>query len=219
MLAFALALSFFATDPELAALLDRLEAHEAKLARIYEDGAFSVQSTIESFGRGKKPSSTIDVETRVTNVKGIRREEIVKKLENGKDVTAEAIEKKKKDKQKKLESNPMILPFATKERPKYRFTWKKPDVITFEPVVAPADGVYRGEATVDPDKGEVLEVRARPTKLPAFVDEIAFRLELGLVTRAGPTPSALEVDGEGGVLFYRKRVRIRTGFSDYVVPE
>jgi hypothetical protein len=214
MLAFTLLL--LAVDPELDALLDRLEAHETKLAAIYENGAFTVTSVIQNLDRSGKATSTTDVETRVTHEKGDRTEQIIRKIENGKDVTPKAPTKVDKEHRKK---EAFVLPFAKSERAKYRFTRKGPDVIAFEPAGKRSTSVWKGEATVDPVQGHVLEIRAKPSKNPFFVDKVSMVLELGLDTKIGPTPSKLSVDGEGGMLFYRKRIRIRTEFSDYVLPE
>jgi len=218
----ALTLVLLAADPVPDELLDRLQAHESRLARIYEDGGFTVRTTVENLDRDGKATSRTEVETQVTYEGGVRREHLVKKIEDGEDVTEEARRKKERDrdgKEEKLESNPLVLPFAKAERPKYRFTRKSRTVIAFTPVVEPSKSVWKGEATIDPDAGTVLEVRAKPAKYPAFVDRLKATLEFDVVTRAGPTPSTLTIEGEGGFLFYRKRVRMVTEFSDYVVPE
>lgn len=221
-----------AEDVTLAPLLERLGAHAARLERVYDDGGFTIRSSMEQLDAKGKAVSTTNVVTKVTYVKGVAKEEIVERIVDGKDVTAEAAKKRRAEEAKaaakgeRLESQRLASPFEPDEQAKYVFTLLDPRPadgalrrIAFKPKGKPGTDVYQGEALVDPVEGVVKRFSSKPSKNPTFVDKIRIELEVAEPTSAGPAPSELKVDAEGGFLFYRKRVRIRSTFSDYIVPD
>jgi hypothetical protein len=228
MPAFALSLLLFASAPPpgpakdatvAPELLSRLAEQADLLSKIYIDGGFTIHSVIENLDRDGKPTSTTEVVTRVRFEGGVEHDEIVSRIEDGKDVTAKA-ERKHKHSDARI-----VSPFETAQQAKYRFTDKGADTddpalehIAYEPVHA-GDDTYVGEAVVDPATAMVVRHVCRPSKLPRLVDRLSIVLDLGLLTDAGPTPSALHVAGEGGILFYRKRMKIESTFDEYQVPK
>lgn len=218
---------------ELPPLLVRLGDHAARLERVYDDGAFTITSSLEQLDASGKAISTTNVVTRVQYTDGSASEEILKRVVDGKDVTEEAAKKRKREEKKaaakgeRLESQRLASPFEPDEQPKYQFKLLDPRPgdtdgcvrVGFKPKGKPSTDLYVGEAVVDPEKGFVKTFKSKPSKNPTFVDKIAIDLEVSEPTAAGPAPSTLKVDAEGGFLFYRKRVRVRSTFTDYVVPD
>ena len=50
-----------------------------------------------------------------------------------------------------------------------------------------------------------------------FIDHVNVTVEFGAPTALGPAPSRVVVDGEGGVLFFRKHFRGSAMISQYKV--
>lgn len=226
------AAAFAAEDVTLPSLLERLGAHAARLERVFDDGGFTIKSSMEQLDAKGKAVSTTTVVTRVTYAKGVAKEEILERVVDGKDVTAEAAKKRRKDEAKaaakgeRLESQRLASPFEPDEQGKYDFTLLAPRPedaglrrVGFKPKGKPRSDLYVGEALVDPVAGVVKRFDSKPAKNPTFVNKIRIEVEVAEPTSAGPAPSELKVDAEGGFLFYRKRMRIRSTFSDYVVPD
>ena len=77
------------------------------------------------------------------------------------------------------------------------------------------DELYIGDATVDPQTGDVLSLSLRPSRNPTFVDSLSIEARLDAVTPAGRAMSSLTIKGVAGVLFFKDRFRIVTTFTDY----
>src|SRR5688500_13907768 len=90
MILFALLL---AATPDLDAVLDRAtEAHE-RARPLYEDGMYSLKMVAEELDKKGKPTSTTEIET--------KGDELVRYVEDGKDVTEEKKAKRKESGEKR----------------------------------------------------------------------------------------------------------------------
>jgi hypothetical protein len=110
------------------------------------------------------------------------------------------------DQNKRTES-----PFAGRNQAKYTFTTLGPDPkepallrIGFGPLADPSSEVMQGEALVDPEAGELVQLTFRPSKYPTFVDALQMHLEYRLVPGAGRLVSRFTFTGSGGLLMFKK---------------
>ncbi|MFN7132626.1 MAG: hypothetical protein ACK4N5_11135 [Myxococcales bacterium] len=74
----------------------------------------------------------------------------------------------------------------------------------------------RGTALLDADSKRVRVVEGEPTRLPRFVDRLKLRYEFA-ATPCGDLPVRVRSEGEGGVLFVKKRFRTTTELSGHRV--
>ena len=72
-----------------------------------------------------------------------------------------------------------------------------------------------GEAVVDPATGAIHSLRFRPADNPKFVDRMDVQMEYGAATPEGPALSRVTIEGAGGVLFIKKRMKMTVKLSEY----
>lgn len=113
-------------------------------------------------------------------------------------------------------------PLDAAEQPKHRFTLVGPDPadpnrvrIRFEPKGKPSPETSIGEAVVDASTGAIVRVRYRPADNPKFVDRMDIQMEYGAETPEGPALSRVSIEGAGGLLFVKKRMKVTMTLSDY----
>ncbi len=113
-------------------------------------------------------------------------------------------------------------PFEAGEQSKHRFTLVGADpsdpnrlTIRFEPKGKPSQETSVGEAVVDPETGAIVRLRFRPADNPTFVDRMDFQMEYGATTPEGPALSRVTIEGAGGILFVKKRMKMTVTLSDY----
>ncbi|HEY8209316.1 MAG TPA: hypothetical protein VIG99_17630 [Myxococcaceae bacterium] len=217
-------------EPVPDELLKKLADRDARLTRLYKEGAVTMTSRVEELDKGGKVQHTQTVVLRLTQKDGKPHGEVVRASRDGQDVTEEE-RKTQAEKQARADEDPkgkkdgrmsMTLPFDAATQPKYQFQLLGPDAknpslsrIGFGPRGKPDKDIWAGEAVVDPSSGEVKWMKQRPSDLPAFVDRLEMVFEFGASTSEGPAISTLQMEGEGGLPFFKKKFRVMTTFSDY----
>jgi hypothetical protein len=212
----ALAPAARADEPDLPALLKRLGAHAEAARRAGESISMTCTDRQEEIDGDGKVKGWYEAVSRVTRAGGREVEEIKRATEDGKDVTEEArkeLAEKSAGKGDKGATITVKMPFRPEEQGKYAFTLKGPApgdpsklLIHFAPAGKPATELLVGHALVDPVKGEVLKMTSRPSKYPTFVSNGSGEIDYG-ATPFGPVIVRSSFQGEGGILFLRKRVR------------
>lgn len=222
-----LVLLVLAAAPD-AALLDRIAERTKALEAFTRDAQLTVtiaSDELDSDGKSEKHSELV---FHVTRKDGRPARELVSATEDGKDVTAEKRQELDEAKQKSSNGNgkSQASPFHPDQRAKYAFSLlpasdKAPGLvrIAFGPAGERSDDVMTGDATVDPETGDVVRLSMRPSKNPRFVDYLTLELEFDARTPAGRALSKLSARGAGGIAFIKKRFAVVTTFSDYKARE
>ncbi len=211
-------------------LLKKLADRNARLTRLYKEGAVTMTSQVEELDKEGKVQKSQTVVLRLSQKDGKSHAEVLKASRDGKDVTEDE-RKEQAAKQARADEDPkggkdqkmaMTLPFDAALQPQYRFQLLGPDArnpslsrLGFGPRGKPSKDVWVGEAVVDPSSGEVRWLKQRPSDLPAFVDRLEMVIDFGAVTSEGPAVSTLRMEGEGGLPFFKKKFRVLSTFSDY----
>ena len=212
-----------AAPPALAPLLARLAASDA--AREAREGTVPVVVTkrAEKLDRKGRVTARRERVTRHVGRGDDEAVELLRQVEDGKDVTAErraelARERAKQGPARKSGASALRLPFAAELQPRYRYALgagpaDAPGLarVRFTPV-EPSPELLAGEALVDVASGEAVALDATQSKLPAMADFVKLRFELD-----GP-PGARELvrvhsEAAGGVLFVRQHVRAVTTYA------
>lgn len=216
-------------EPVPDELLKKLADRDARLTRLYKEGAVTMTSRVEELDKAGKVQHTQTVVLRLTQKDGKPHGEVLSASRDGQDVTADE-RKAQAEKQARADEDPkgkngrmsMTLPFDAAAQPQYQFQLLGPDAndpalsrIGFGPRGKPNKDLWTGEAVVDPSSGEVKWMKQRPSELPTFVDRIEMVFQFGAPTAEGPAISTLKMDGEGGLPFFKKKFRVVTTFSDY----
>ncbi|MBC8645712.1 MAG: hypothetical protein H7X85_01005 [Thermoanaerobaculia bacterium] len=217
---------------DLPALLEGLAKHQDAVRPVYDAGFTMTTRTEELDKKGRAESTTESVE-RITTVNGKQEREIVRAVRDGKDVTQEQRRRRAERKAAAAKAGEgsgsrrnltmsVFNPFARDEQAKYRFTLAGADpavpggvLIRFEPKGAPSDQTNTGEAVVDTALPAPVRIRYRPSVTKKPIQKIAFDLLFATPSPRGPVLSSFSIEGEGGVLFVKKRFRSKTTFSDY----
>ena len=149
-------------------------------------------------------------------------------MDDGQDVTAhkraEAEQREAEQAQHGDKAGSFELPFTPQNQPRHRFSMVGPDAqdptklrLRFEPASEHGPQVMQGEALVDPERGHVLQLRFRPSKFPSMlIDRLDVEMDFRTHPEVGAVVSRLVVDGEGGLLFFKKRGRSTVTFTDVV---
>jgi hypothetical protein len=209
LLALALAT---APSPEL---LKKLAEHDARTDDADKAGAVTMTSTSEELDSDGKV-----VHTRVRVIRTGKTDELISATDDGKDVTAEKKKKFEERAREHKEELKLDSPFAGKVQDKYVFGDLGPDKadpsltrISFAPKEGKSEEVAIGEATVDAATGEPVRFQLRPSELPRFADHVLVRIELGAKSGVGRRVSKVSVEGDGGLLFIKKRFRATTVYA------
>lgn len=201
-----------AATPELDIVLDRAtEAHE-RARPLYEDGTYSLKMVAEELDKKGKPTSTTEVET--------KGDELIRYVEDGKDVTQEKKAKRKEPGEKRGSvSLGFGDPFSKESRPHYAFTLVKIEegraTIAFAPKGKKSPEIGVGTAVVDVETGALRSLEFRPSAMPKFVSKLDIAITCDEQTPLGWAMSKMSVQGEGGMLFVKKRFRMTSTFSDW----
>jgi hypothetical protein len=158
---------------------------------------------------------------------GQQHREILQASKDGQDAT-ESMRKELEERQRKgevrTEFNSVNLPFAASYLGRHRFSLAGPDPkdpgklrLRFEPRADPAPSVHKGEALVDPGTGQLLRLDYSPTELPHMADRVDVRMDFRPQPGVGQVLDTLHVDAEGGLLFYRKHLRVTARYSNLVL--
>jgi hypothetical protein len=213
------------------ALMVGLGQHAARFEDMKRRGAFTMSGKMEEVDGDGHPSDTKEIVLRSTPTPAPmdRITNVIRFLDNGKDMTADAQKraterriKRLKDPELQAEAKKkdLKLPFLASEQARYVFTLAERDAskpghvrIAFVPKT-PAEDAIKGSAWVDENDKEVLSVGFSLSKNPTFVDHVEITIQFGLPTQLGRAPSTLSFDGRGGFLFIRKHYRGVATLSD-----
>lgn len=197
------------------------------MEKLLENHSHTTATRAEELDKKGKVESVTESVERVTLRGGRPEREILRYVRDGRDDTAS--EKKKRagvkagppGKERSMRIG-MKSPFEPGELDKHRFTLVGPDpvdpnrvTIRFEPKEKPSPETSVGEAVVDAATGAVIRLRFRPADNPKFVDRLDVQMEYGAATPEGPALSRVTVDGAGGILFVKKRMKMTVTLSDY----
>jgi hypothetical protein len=164
---------------------------------------------------------------RFTVKDGQQHREILQARKDGQDAT-EAMRKELQERQRRGEArtgfNSVNLPFAASYLGQHRFSLAGPDPkdprrlrLRFEPRADnTAPSVHKGEALVDPSTGQLIRLDYSPTELPHMADRVDVRMDFRPQPGVGQVLDTLHVEAEGGLLFYRKHLRITARYSNLV---
>lgn len=199
------------------------------MAKLLENSSHTTVTRAEELDKKGKVESVTESLERVTLRGGKPEREILRYVRDGKDDTT--TEKKKRagvkagppGKERSIKIGAKS-PFEASEQPKHRFTLvgadpADPDRVTirFEPKGKPTPETSIGEAVVDPSTGAILRLRFRPSDNPKFVDQMDVQMEYDAATPEGPALSRVTIEGAGGILFIKKRMKMTVMLSDYEI--
>jgi hypothetical protein len=197
------------------------------MAKLLENSSHLTETRAEELDKKGKVESVTESVERVTLRGGQIEREIIRYVRDGKDATAS--EKKRRagtkagppGKERSIKIGAKS-PFDPSEQPKHRFTLVGAEpadsnqvTIRFEPKGKPSPETSVGEAVVDPATGAILRLRFRPSDNPTFVDRMEVQMEYGAATPEGPALSRVTMEGAGGILFIKKRMKMTVTLSDY----
>jgi hypothetical protein len=152
---------------------------------------------------------------------------VISYTEDGEDKTAQA-QADARERRAKRKNDPnrkrVRMPLLADEQPRYRFDQVQVDAqdpnrvrIAFTPKERGGDTI-EGSAWVDARTGTLISAGFKLTKTPTFVDYVHVTVQFGEPTQLGPAVSTVSVDGEGGLLFIRKRFHLSATLWDYRLP-
>jgi hypothetical protein len=215
------AASAAAPAPELMA---RLAAYGAGFEAMRTHASYTVEGRMETLDRDGKPDSVKEMKARV-DADGINvRFVVIRYVEDGEDKTADAQKealKKAQERKAERDQKRFRIPILADEQPRYVFDQVEVDPrdpavvrIAFAPKV-PKDDTVEGSAWVDSRTATLISAGFKISKPPIFVDYVHVTLEFGAPTALGPAVSKVLADGNGGILFFRKRFHVAATVTDY----
>jgi hypothetical protein len=210
-----------APAPELMA---RLAAYGAGFEAMRTHASYTIEGRMETLDGDGKADSVKQMRARI-EADGIQVKFVVLQyLEDGEDKTAYAQKqalKKAQERNAGPDREKYRIPVLADEQPRYVFDQietdgRDPEVvrIAFAPRV-PKEDTIEGSAWVDSRTGALISVGFKISKPPVFVDYVHVTMEFGAATALGPAVSKVVADGNGGVLFFRKRFHLAATLSDY----
>lgn len=215
-----------------AALLDRIAERTKGVETFTSEAQLKVSvvsDELDSDGKSKKHNELV---FQVSRKDGKPHRVLISATEDGKDVSENTREElaeqdeKNGEKQNKNGSMSQASPFHPEQRAKYAFALLAPSAaepqfvrIAFQPAGDKSSELMIGDATVDPQTGDLVRMSMRPSKNPTFVSHLYMELEFDAPTPAGRALSKLTAKGAGGIAFIKKRFAVVTTFSDYRARE
>ncbi len=226
MLALALVSPPALAEPVAPELLAKLavygQAFEAEMKR----ASYRVEGKMEILDGDGKPSETQELVAKVDANGGEPKITVLKYLEDGKDKTADAVKESQenaaKRKKRHDDDKELKMPILASQQPRYDFDEVERSAdgrrvkIHFAPK-SPADDTTDGSAWVDADAGTIVSASFRLSKTSMFIKYIHVIVEFAAQTSLGPAVSKVSIDGEGGILFFRRRFRGAATLSDYSI--
>jgi hypothetical protein len=210
-------------QPPAADLMVRLGSNAARYVELRTRASYSIDGKMELLDRDGKPGSVKEMNARVEADGKDARFVVVRYIEDGEDKTADAQKdaQKRAQERKKEDKRRLSIPILPEEQPRYVFDQLESDPadptrvrITFVPKV-PDDDTIEGSAWVDTKTANLISAGFKVSKPPMFVDYIHVTVEFGAPTQFGPAVSKIIADGDGGLLFFRKRFHGFATLSNY----
>lgn len=203
-----------------AALLEKLGARALQLEAYVNDSRVTVDVVAEELDADGAVKKTTHTTLRVGRSGGKVERRLLTYTENGKDLTES--KRAELEKPPKKEGVGVKSPFHPDQRAKYQFVVlaplpDRPSLMRlgFQPAGEKTDQLCIGDATIDPETGDVLTLSLRPSKNPSFVQSLSIEATLDAQSPAGRAMSRLTIKGVAGLLFVKERFRVVTTFSDY----
>lgn len=212
--------------PPDPALMIRLAEYSGRLDSMRTHASYAIEGQLETLDRGGKADSLKTMKARVDADGTTAKLNVIQYTEDGEDKTEDARkkarerdEKRKKEKDKKR----LRIPTLASEQPRYVFDQLEVDAgdpsrvkISFVPK-SPEEDTIEGSAWVDARTGSFISAGFKLSKTSMFVDYVHFTVEFGELTCLGPAVSTILVEGQGGILFFRKRFRGTAKVSGYAI--
>jgi len=210
-----------APDP---ALMVRLAEYSARLDSMRTHASYAIEGQLETLDRSGKPDSLKTMKARVDADGTAAKLNVIHYTEDGEDKTEDARKKaRERDEKRKKDKKRLHIPTLASEQPRYVFDQVEVDTsdpsrvkISFVPK-SPEEDTVEGSAWVDSRTGAFISAGFKLSKTSMFVDYVHFTVEFGESTRLGPAVSTVLVEGQGGILFFRKRFRGTAKVSDYTI--
>ncbi|HEX4448139.1 MAG TPA: hypothetical protein VH044_15430 [Polyangiaceae bacterium] len=206
-----------------ADLMARLASNAARYLSMRTRASYSIDGRMEMLDGEGKANSVKEMKARV-EANGVDAHfVVVRYVEDGEDKTADAQKeaRKKAQERKSGKEKRLSIPILAEEQPRYVFDQLESDPadpdrvrIGFVPKV-PKDDTIEGSAWIDSRSANLISVGFKISKPPMFVDFVHVTLEFGAPTAIGPAVSRVVADGDGGLLFFRKRFHATATLSDY----
>jgi hypothetical protein len=205
-------------------LMTRLAATAARVQPLIKRASYTVDGRMVTLDRDGNANSVKEMKARIESNGVDVKFLVIKYVEDGEDKTADA-QKKAREKAQEPKSakdkKRLPIPLLAEEQGRYLFDQvevdgRDPSIvrIAFVPKV-PQDDTIEGSAWVDTRTAMLVSVGFKVSKPPMFVDYMHFTVEFGTPTEIGPAVSRVIADGEGGLLFFRKRFHATATLSDY----
>jgi hypothetical protein len=213
-------------EPPSRELMDRLAAYGARLDSMRTHASYRFDGELSTVDRAGNTDSIKELVGRMDTDGRTSTMTVLRYTEDGEDKTQEAQKKaaaSEKRRREKREKPRIRLPILAEEQPRYVFDQVDADAadpsrikITFAPKV-PADDTIEGSAWVDARTGSLLSAGFKLTKTSMFVDYVHVTVEFNESTPIGAAISTIHVEGQGGLLFFRKRFRGTARVHDYTI--
>ena len=190
-----------------AELMARLAAHNDGMEKLIDTWVMVIETHGSEDDSDGKPLHKSQSVARAVNEKGVRHTKVVSATKDGKD-DLERAQKEATEQDEKDDRHPS--PFISKMQPKYRFTelGQTPEGllrIGFAPKSGPSSDYLEGDAVVDAQAGQLVKMRCRLSKNPAFVDKLDMTMDFDATVDGKRALSQMTFDGSGGFLFYKRR--------------
>lgn len=207
-------------------LLGRLATYAQAFEEQRKRASYHLDGKLEVLDGDGKVTETKELAARVDATGGDPKLVVLKYTEDGEDKTSDAVkeaaENAAKHRRKKASGKELKLPILATQQARYGFDELERSEdgarlrIQFTPL-APAEDTVEGSAWVDVAAGTVLSASFRLSKTSLFVHYVHFTVEFSAQTSLGPAASTVTVDGEGGILFFRRRFRGAATLSAYSI--
>ncbi len=210
-----------AASPPSPDLMVLLADYAARLDSMRTHASYRFEGELSTLDRAGEPDSVKAMKARVDGDGKTARLTVIQYTEDGEDKTSDAQKKAREREARKKEKAQIRIPMLASEQPRYVFDQLESDPtdpsrvkISFSPRT-PQDDTIEGSAWVDARTGSLISAGFKLSKTSMFVDYVHFTVEFGEATALGPAVSKIHVEGQGGLLFFRKRFRGTARVSDY----
>ena len=205
-----------------ADLMKRLAVHASHFESMRTRASYAIEGHMENVDGDGNANSIKEVKAHIDADVTTAKVTVERYTEDGEDKTDEAKKKARDRERKPPTAKPKYrMPVLIEEQPRYVFDLVEVDRvdpsrvrIAFAPKVK-EDDTIEGSAWVDTKTGTLLSAGFKLSKTSMFIDHVNVTVEFGAPTALGPAPSRVVVDGEGGVLFFRKHFRGSATISQY----